>query len=61
MFLLVDRQESVVQLRPSSQIGAMPALHVPLWQLSFRVQPFESASHAVPFATLVQAVVLTAG
>jgi hypothetical protein len=57
----VELQVSVVQVRLSLQFGALPRVHAPLWQLSFWVQPLESALHAVPLVTLLQAVVLIAG
>jgi hypothetical protein len=43
-------QESVVHTFPSLQLSGVPAVHVPLWQVSFPLQRVASG-HAVPFAT----------
>ena len=51
-------QVSVVQLLPSLQFGAAPAVQVPDWQLSSTVQPLLSALQSVPLALSVQAVLL---
>ena len=52
----VEVQVSSVQARLSEQFGPAPAEHVPDWQESFAVHPFESALHAVPFGLYVHAV-----
>jgi hypothetical protein len=52
----IELQVSLVQLSPSSQFGALPGVQVPLWQLSFCVQPLESALQLVPPALLLNAV-----
>jgi hypothetical protein len=49
---VAGRQLSVVHTLPSSQLGGVPAVHVPLWHVSAPLQAFPSA-HDVPFATTV--------
>ena len=43
-------QESVVHALPSLQLSGVPAVHVPLWQVSFPLHTVASA-HEVPFVT----------
>jgi hypothetical protein len=49
---LTELQESVVQAFPSLQLSAVPAAHVPFWQVSAPLQTLLS-EHAVPFRTAV--------
>jgi hypothetical protein len=51
----VEVHESSVQARVSKQIAAAPAVHVPYWQVSLTVHPFESALQAVPYVLFDQA------
>ena len=56
MLLPVETQLSVVQLLPSEQLGALPAVQDPDWQESFTVQPLLSALQLVPLDRLLQPV-----
>ena len=56
MLLPVETQLSVVQLLPSEQFGALPALQDPDWQESPTVQPLLSALQPVPLDRLLQLV-----
>jgi hypothetical protein len=42
-------QLSVVQTLPSLQVSGVPAVHTPLWHVSFPLQALPSA-HEVPFS-----------
>jgi hypothetical protein len=48
--------ESSVHASESEQLGAEPAVHVPVWQVSLTVHPFVSALQAVPFDLFDQTV-----
>jgi hypothetical protein len=48
---LTGLQESAVHALPSSQLSAVPAVHVPLWQVSAPLHTVPSA-HEVPLARL---------
>jgi hypothetical protein len=55
----VALQPSVVHTLPSLQTSAVPAVQVPLWQVSAPLQRFASG-HGVPFSTAVAAHPVTA-